>query len=89
MQKLWSNVDYLNKGFEELGFDTGNSETPIIPVMLGDEDHARAFSAKLFDEGVRDVLGHFLPLFALVLGVLNASHWLRSAPILRVPFITS
>jgi len=52
VQKLWSNVDYLNKGFEELGFDTGNSETPIIPVMLGDEDHARAFSAKLFDEGV-------------------------------------
>ena len=52
VQKLWSNVDYLNKGFQELGFDIGHSETPIIPVMLGDEDHARAFSARLFEEGV-------------------------------------
>jgi len=52
VQKLWGNVDYLRKGFTELGFDIGHSETPIIPVMLGDEDRARAFSAKLFDEGV-------------------------------------
>eukprot|EP01048_Picozoa_sp_COSAG05_P008197 COSAG05_NODE_612_length_8357_cov_40.832647_5_plen_115_part_00 len=41
---------YLSKGLEALGFDIGQSETPIIPVMLGDEDHAREFSAKLFDE---------------------------------------
>jgi glycine C-acetyltransferase len=33
-------------------FSIGHSETPIIPVMLGDEDRARAFSAKLFEEGV-------------------------------------
>ena len=52
VQKLWSNVEYLKKGFTELGFDIGNSETPIIPVMLGDEDLARAFSARLFEEGV-------------------------------------
>ena len=52
VQKLWANVDYLNKGFKEMGFDIGNSETPIIPVMLGDEGLAKAFSAKLFDEGV-------------------------------------
>jgi len=52
MKKLWGNVDYLNKGFTDLGFDIGHSETPIIPVMLGDEDLARAFSAKLFEEGV-------------------------------------
>merc|ERR1712048_690258 len=52
VQKLWKNVDYLRKGFTELGFDIGHSETPIIPVMLGDEDLARAFSAKLFEEGV-------------------------------------
>jgi glycine C-acetyltransferase len=45
-------VDYLRKGFSELGFDIGHSETPIIPVMLGDEDLAKAFSAKLFEEGV-------------------------------------
>jgi len=50
--KLWGNVDYLRKGFTELGFDIGHSETPIIPVMIGDEDKAKAFSAKLFEEGV-------------------------------------
>merc|ERR1712061_909223 len=52
VQKLWKNVDYLRKGFTDLGFDIGNSETPIIPVMFGDEDRARAFSAKLYEEGV-------------------------------------
>merc|ERR1719460_2121495 len=52
VQKLWGNVDYLRRGFTDLGFDIGHSETPIIPVMLGDEDLAKAFSAKLFEEGV-------------------------------------
>ena len=52
VEKLWHNVYYLRKGFTDLGFDIGNSDTPIIPVMLGDEDLARAFSAKLFEEGV-------------------------------------
>jgi glycine C-acetyltransferase len=52
VKKLWSNVAYLNAGFTDLGFDIGNSETPIIPVMLGDEDLARKFSARLFEEGV-------------------------------------
>merc|ERR1719424_411463 len=52
VQKLWGNVEYLRQGFTGLGFDIGHSETPIIPVMLGDEDRARAFSAKLFEEGV-------------------------------------
>lgn len=52
VQKLWGNVDYLRKGFTDLGFDIGHSETPIIPVMLGDDDKAKAFSAKLFEEGV-------------------------------------
>ena len=52
VDKLWWNVDYLKKGFVDLGFDIGNSETPIIPVMIGDEDKARVFSQKLFDEGV-------------------------------------
>ena len=50
--KLWRNVDYLKKGFSDLGFDIGNSETPIIPVMIGDEAKAKAFSARLFEEGV-------------------------------------
>jgi len=52
VERLWSNVDYLRKGLTELNFDIGHSETPIIPVMLGDEDLARTFSARLFEEGV-------------------------------------
>lgn len=52
VQKLWSNVHYLREGFTDMGFDIGHSETPIIPVMLGDEEHAKLFSAKLFEEGV-------------------------------------
>ncbi len=52
VQKLWSNVEYLRKGFTDMGFDIGHSETPIIPVMLGDEDTARDMSAKLFEDGV-------------------------------------
>ncbi|HSD98675.1 MAG TPA: aminotransferase class I/II-fold pyridoxal phosphate-dependent enzyme [Patescibacteria group bacterium] len=49
VKKLWDNVKYLQDGFKKLGFDTGASSTPIIPVMLGDEEVARQFSAKLFE----------------------------------------
>ncbi len=52
VKKLWDNVNYLRQGFTEMGFDIGHSETPIIPIMLGDEDTAKEFSAKLFEEGV-------------------------------------
>jgi 7-keto-8-aminopelargonate synthetase-like enzyme len=34
-------VDYLRTGFTDLGFDIGHSETPIIPIMIGDEDLAK------------------------------------------------
>lgn len=49
VKKLWENTKYLKSEFKRLGFDTGHSETPITPVMLGDEDTARQFSAKLFE----------------------------------------
>ncbi len=52
VKKLWENAEYLKKGFKRLGFDTGRSETPITPVMLGDENLAKNFSAKLFENGV-------------------------------------
>merc|ERR1712183_673774 len=52
VETLWGNVNYLRKGFTDLGFDIGHSETPIIPIMLGDEDLAKRFSARLFEEGV-------------------------------------
>ncbi|MBA3723412.1 MAG: aminotransferase class I/II-fold pyridoxal phosphate-dependent enzyme [Candidatus Levybacteria bacterium] len=46
--KLWENAKYLKAEFGKLGFDTGKSETPITPVMLGDEQLAISFSSKLF-----------------------------------------
>ena len=52
VKKLWDNVNYIKSEFKKLGFDTGYSKTPITPVMLGDEEIAKKFSAKLFEEGV-------------------------------------
>lgn len=52
VKKLWDNTNYLKAEFKKLGFDTGQSFTPITPVMMPDEDMARKFSAKLFELGV-------------------------------------
>lgn len=52
VKKLWDNAKYLRTEFKKLGFDTGRTETPITPVMLGDENRAREFSARLFKYGV-------------------------------------
>ena len=50
--KLWDNTNYLRSELQKLGFDTGNSQSPITPVMLGDEKVAKQFSAKLFEQDV-------------------------------------
>jgi glycine C-acetyltransferase len=52
IEKLWANARHLKEGLKKLGFDTGASETPITPVMVGDTKKAQAFSARLFEEGV-------------------------------------
>jgi glycine C-acetyltransferase len=52
VDRLWSNADVFKKGMAEMGFDTGHSETPIVPVMLGEAPLAQKFSRRLFDEGV-------------------------------------
>jgi glycine C-acetyltransferase len=52
VKKLWENTNYLRAGLKKLGFDTGKSRTPIIPVMLGDAKIAKEFSKRLFEEGV-------------------------------------
>lgn len=52
VKKLWDNAAYLRKGFQKLGFDTGRTQTPITPVMLGDENLAKEFSKKLFENGI-------------------------------------
>jgi glycine C-acetyltransferase len=52
VDRLWANADYFKRKMKDLGFDTGNTETPIVPVMLGEVTLAKEFSAKLFEEGV-------------------------------------
>ena len=52
VERLWANAAVLKQGLLDLGFDCGHSETPIIPVMLGEAPLARRFSQRLFEEGV-------------------------------------
>jgi glycine C-acetyltransferase len=52
VDKLWSNGDYFKAEMNKLGFDTGHSETPITPVMLGEAPLAQKFSRELYEEGV-------------------------------------
>ena len=52
VDRLWDNAEYLTKGLRDLGYDTGRTETPIVPVMLGDVTVAKAFSVRLFEERV-------------------------------------
>ncbi len=51
-ERLWDNTRYWKAGLQALGFDTGISETPITPVMVGDEATAQSFQRALFEEGV-------------------------------------
>lgn len=50
--QLWENGDYLKNGLKDLGFDIGNSETPITPCIIGDEKTTQEFSKRLMEEGV-------------------------------------
>jgi glycine C-acetyltransferase len=50
--RLWDNTRYFKAELTRLGFDTGRSETPITPVMMGDPGTAGRFSDRLIEEGV-------------------------------------
>jgi glycine C-acetyltransferase len=50
--KLWENSSYFKKGLTDLGFDIGNSETPITPCIIGEENQTQRFSEELFKAGV-------------------------------------
>ena len=52
IERLWENTRAFKSGLKRLGYDTGASETPITPVMIGDETLAMRFSDRLFDAGV-------------------------------------
>ncbi len=58
VDKLWANGRYFKAEMKKLGFNTGESVTPITPIMLGEVPLAKQFSSELFNEG----------LFAMALG---------------------
>ncbi len=64
--RLWANGDLFKREMKALGFDVGHSQTPIVPVMLGDAKLAREFSRKLFENGV----------FAMAIGYPTVPHGL-------------
>jgi len=52
LQRLWDNTRYFKDGLRKIGFDTGASETPITPVMVGQSSTARKMSEMLFRESI-------------------------------------
>jgi 7-keto-8-aminopelargonate synthetase-like enzyme len=50
--RLWDNARFLKQGFDELGFDTGHSASPIIPIMVGDWERCLGMWKFLQDEGI-------------------------------------
>ena len=52
IQSLWDNTKYFKQGLAAAGFNTGMSETPITPVIVGEAKTAHQLSASLFEEGV-------------------------------------
>src|SRR4030067_1594611 len=52
LERLWGNTGLFKDGLRTLGYNTMNSETPIIPVYVGDTEKALLFSQRLFEEGI-------------------------------------
>jgi glycine C-acetyltransferase len=64
VDRLWANTDYFKREIQGLGFNTGESTTPITPVMLGEATLAQQFSHHLFKEGI----------FAMAIGYPTVPH---------------
>ena len=52
VRKLWENTKYFKKEIESMGYDTGLSETPIIPVIIGESKKTKEFAERLYQEGI-------------------------------------
>ncbi|MGD6775297.1 glycine C-acetyltransferase [Sutcliffiella horikoshii] len=52
IEKLWDNAKFFKDGLLKLGFNTGESQTPVTPVIVGDEALSHKFSDKLLEYGV-------------------------------------
>ncbi len=77
LRRLWENTRYFKDGLRTLGFDIGNSETPITPVMVGESSIARKMSEMLFAESVFAlpiVYPMVAPDKARIRTIMNAGH---------------
>ena len=52
VEKLWENREYFAEEMESMGWDTGRSETPIVPAMVGDSKKAKELGERLFENGI-------------------------------------
>lgn len=51
-QTLWKNAEFMRRGLRELGFEIGHGQTPVIPVIIGDQEKTFLFWKELFENGV-------------------------------------
>ncbi len=76
-EKLWRNVSQLRGGMNDLGFDTFASKTPIVPVLIGDDDLTMAVWKGLWDEGIftTPALAPSVPVgHSIIRTSVNANH---------------
>ncbi|MFB0523757.1 MAG: aminotransferase class I/II-fold pyridoxal phosphate-dependent enzyme, partial [Candidatus Bathyarchaeia archaeon] len=52
MKNLWNNTNYFKKAVQDLGFNTGKSQTPIIPIIVGESSKAKTLSDKLYERNI-------------------------------------
>ncbi len=52
VERLWENTRFMKEGFDSLGFNTGESNTPIIPIVIGTDEDCFVFWKMLFDAGI-------------------------------------
>ena len=64
VKKLWVNAEYLRTELKKQGFDTGVSVTPIVPIMIGEENRAKEFAKQLYGYGVMVIAIKF-PMVAM------------------------
>jgi 8-amino-7-oxononanoate synthase len=52
LDSLWKNTKKMKTAFDDMGFNTGNTQTPIIPIMIGEDMHTFGFWKLLFEQGI-------------------------------------